>query len=139
MLTPAQEVFDNNHRVVSQRGSASGRFTFTAHEAGDHKICFVPSSTSGRSAWLSAHTPNGGIRMKLDLVIGETGQIESSDKDKLQDIASRVKDLNARLHDIRREQVFQRVRFFFSSSLVLLKLSMQPLQIIPRSLPQSDH
>ncbi|KFG88069.1 ERP1 protein precursor [Metarhizium anisopliae] len=104
------EVFDNNHRVVSQRGSASGRFTFTAHEAGDHKICFVPSSTSGRSAWLSAHTPNGGIRMKLDLVIGETGQIESSDKDKLQDIASRVKDLNARLHDIRREQVFQRER-----------------------------
>lgn len=77
--------------------------------------------------------------MKLDLVIGETGQIESSDKDKLQDIASRVKDLNARLHDIRREQVFQRVRFFFSSSLVLLKLSIQPLQIVPRSLPQSDH
>ncbi|KAK8920826.1 Protein ERP1 [Metarhizium anisopliae] len=110
MLTPAQEVFDNNHRVVSQRGSASGRFTFTAHEAGDHKICFVPSSTSGRSAWLSAHSPNGGIKMKLDLVIGETGQIESSDKDKLQDIASRVKDLNARLHDIRREQVFQRER-----------------------------
>ncbi|KJK84633.1 hypothetical protein H634G_00154 [Metarhizium anisopliae BRIP 53293] len=104
------EVFDNNHRVVSQRGSASGRFTFTAHEAGDHKICFVPSSTSGRSAWLSAHSPNGGIKMKLDLVIGETGQIESSDKDKLQDIASRVKDLNARLHDIRREQVFQRER-----------------------------
>ncbi|EFZ01693.1 emp24/gp25L/p24 family/GOLD domain protein [Metarhizium robertsii] len=104
------EVFDNNHRIVSQRGSASGRFTFTAHEAGDHKICFVPSSTSGRSAWLSAHSPNGGIKMKLDLVIGETGQIESSDKDKLQDIASRVKDLNARLHDIRREQVFQRER-----------------------------
>ncbi|KID87205.1 ERP1 protein precursor [Metarhizium guizhouense ARSEF 977] len=104
------EVFDNNHRIVSQRGSASGRFTFTAHEAGDHKICFVPSSTSGRSSWLSAHSPNGGIKMKLDLVIGETGQIESSDKDKLQDIASRVKDLNARLHDIRREQVFQRER-----------------------------
>ncbi|OAA42104.1 ERP1 protein precursor [Metarhizium rileyi] len=105
-----EEVFDNNHRIVSQRGSASGRFTFTAHEAGDHKICFSPSSTSGRSSWLSAQSPNGGIKMKLDLVIGETGQIESSDKDKLQDIASRVKDLNARLHDIRREQVFQRER-----------------------------
>ncbi|KHN96941.1 ERP1 protein precursor [Metarhizium album ARSEF 1941] len=104
------EVFDNDHRIVSQRGSSSGRFTFTAHEAGDHKICFVPSSTSGRSSWLSAHSPNGGIKMKLDLVIGETGQIESSDKDKLQDIASRVKDLNARLQDIRREQIFQRER-----------------------------
>lgn len=48
--------------------------------------------------------------MKLDLAIGESGAIESSDKDKLQDIASSVKDLIARLHDIRREQVFQRVR-----------------------------
>ncbi|KAK2612361.1 emp24p/erv25p-related protein [Conoideocrella luteorostrata] len=104
------EVFDNDHRIVSQRGSSSGRFTFTAHESGDHKICFVPSSTSGRSSWLSARSPNGGIKMRLDLVIGETGSIESSDKDKLQDIASRVKDLNARLNDIRREQVFQRER-----------------------------
>lgn len=104
------EVFDNNHRIVSQRGSSSGRFTFTSHESGDHKICFVPSSTSGRSSWLSSHGPNGGIKMKLDLAIGESGAIESSDKDKLQDIASSVKDLIARLHDIRREQVFQRER-----------------------------
>ncbi|GAO18481.1 uncharacterized protein UV8b_07296 [Ustilaginoidea virens] len=104
------EVFDNDHRVVSQRGSSSGRFTFTAHESGDHKICFTPSSTSGRSSWLSAHGPNGGIKMKLDLVIGESGQIQSSDKDKMEDIAGRVKDLNNRLIDIRREQVFQRER-----------------------------
>lgn len=75
--------------------------------------------------------------MKLDLVIGETGQIESSDKDKLQDIASRVKDLNARLHDIRREQVFQRVRFPFSSTpkTVHTTAANHP----PPSLPQSDH
>lgn len=44
------------------------------------------------------------------MVIGETNQIESDDKDKLQDITSRVRDLNARLNDIRREQVFQRER-----------------------------
>ncbi|EQK98389.1 hypothetical protein G6O67_004405 [Ophiocordyceps sinensis] len=104
------EVFDHDHRVVSQRGSSAGRFTFSAHEAGEHRICFTPSSNSGRSGWLSAHTPHGGIKMKLDLVIGATSQIESSDKDKLQDIASRVKDLNARLNDIRKEQVFQRER-----------------------------
>ena len=47
----------------------------------------------------------------LDLVIGETNQIESNDKGKLQDITTRIKDLNARLRDIRREQVFQRVSF----------------------------
>ncbi|KAJ9156186.1 Transmembrane emp24 domain-containing protein 9 [Pleurostoma richardsiae] len=104
------EVFDNDHRVVGQRGSASGRFTFTAADAGEHKICFTPSSNSGRSGWLSALSPNGGIRLTLDLAIGETSSIESSDKDKLQDIQGRIRDLNARMQDIRREQVFQRER-----------------------------
>ncbi|RBA11899.1 hypothetical protein FPRO05_03349 [Fusarium proliferatum] len=65
---------------------------------------------SGRTSWLSSKNPNGGIKLTLDLVIGETNQIESSDKGKIQDITSRVKDLNARLADIRREQVFQRER-----------------------------
>ncbi|KAK3381269.1 emp24/gp25L/p24 family/GOLD-domain-containing protein [Podospora didyma] len=104
------EVFDNEHRVVSQRGGAGGKFTFTAAEAGDHKICFTPSSNSGKSTWLSMTHPNGGIRLTLDVAIGETSAIESSDKDKIQDLATRVKDLNARLQDIRREQVFQRER-----------------------------
>jgi p24 family protein alpha len=106
-----QEIFDNDHLVVSQKGSASGRFTFTAAESGDHMICFTPSSTSGKSSWLSMHSPNGGIKLTLDLAIGETSDIESSDKEKLEDIASRVKDLNHRLNDIRREQIFQRVSY----------------------------
>lgn len=55
---------------------------------------------------------NGGIKLILDLVIGETNEIESTDKSKIQDITTRVKDLNARLNDIRREQVFQRVSVF---------------------------
>ncbi|KAL2759048.1 hypothetical protein ACRALDRAFT_1055695 [Sodiomyces alcalophilus JCM 7366] len=104
------EVFDNDHRVVSQRGGASGKFTFSAADAGVHRLCFTPSSTSGRSGWLSKNNPNGGIRFHLDLTTGETSKIESRDKGKLQDIASRVRDLNARLQDIRREQVFQRER-----------------------------
>ncbi|KAH8699721.1 emp24/gp25L/p24 family/GOLD-domain-containing protein [Ilyonectria robusta] len=104
------EIFDNDHRVVSQRGQASGRFTFSAADSGDHKVCFTPSSTSGRPGWLSTKNQNGGIKLTLDLVIGETNQIESSDKSKIQDITTRVKDLNARLNDIRREQVFQRER-----------------------------
>ncbi|KAI1817395.1 emp24/gp25L/p24 family/GOLD [Poronia punctata] len=104
------EVFDNDHRIVSQRGSASGRFTFTAHEAGDHRICFTPSSNSGRQGWLNAAYPNGGIKLTLDLAIGESSEIESTDKGKLQDISQRVKDLNSRLQDIRREQIFQRER-----------------------------
>ncbi|KAI6383602.1 hypothetical protein MCOR25_000055 [Pyricularia grisea] len=104
------ETFDNDHRVVSQKGSSSGRFTFTAAESGEHKLCFTPSSNSGNTGWLSTGSPNGGIRLTLDLAIGETSALESSDKDKLEDIATRVKDLNMRLQDIRREQVFQRER-----------------------------
>ncbi|EGX96266.1 ERP1 protein precursor [Cordyceps militaris CM01] len=104
------EVFNNDHRIVSKAGSSAGKFHFVAHEAGDHKICFLPSSTSGRPAWLSASSTNGGIKLKLDMVIGSSSQIESSDKNTIADITTRVKDLNNRLNDIRREQVFQRER-----------------------------
>ncbi|KAL8392144.1 hypothetical protein RB595_002365 [Gaeumannomyces hyphopodioides] len=104
------ETFDRDHRVVSQKGSSSGRFTFTAAESGEHKLCFTPSSNSGKMGWLSSAAHNGGIRLTLDLAIGETSALESSDKDKLEDIATRIKDLNLRLQDIRREQVFQRER-----------------------------
>jgi len=76
---------------------------------GEHRICFTPTSNSGRSAWLSTDMPNGGIKLTLDLATGETSVIEGSDKGKLEDIASRVSDLSSRLQDIRREQVFQRV------------------------------
>ncbi len=66
---------------------------------------------------MSLAAPNGGIRLTLDMAIGESSAIESADKDKLQDLASRVKDLNARLNDIRREQVFQRVRLAHKQTL----------------------
>ncbi len=76
----------------------------------------MPSSTSGRPAWLSTAMANGGIKLKLDMVIGHTSEIESDDKNTLGDIATRIRDLNNRLSDIRREQVFQRVRSSFSCS-----------------------
>jgi p24 family protein alpha len=56
--------------------------------------------------------PNGGIKLTLDMAIGETSEIESADKGKMEDISQRVRDLNSRLQDIRREQVFQRVGLF---------------------------
>lgn len=95
--------------MVSQKGSSAGRFTFSAADSGDHKICFVPSSTSGKSGWLNALHPTGGIKLTLDLAIGETSAIESKDKGKIDDIVQKVRELNGRLQDIRREQVFQRV------------------------------
>jgi hypothetical protein len=104
-----QEVFDNDHRVISQKGAASGKFTFSAADSGNHKICFTPSSTSSSNNWLSVLSPMGGVKLTLDLAIGETSALESADKGKFQDITQKVKDLNGRLVDIRREQTFQRV------------------------------
>lgn len=103
------EIFAHDHRVVNTLASSEGRFTFTAAESGDHRICFMPSHMS-TGGWLSSGQPVGGIKLSLDLAIGETSAIESTDKSKLSDIAQKVQDLNARLQDIRREQVFQRVR-----------------------------
>ncbi|EER43623.1 ERP1 protein [Histoplasma capsulatum var. duboisii H88] len=100
------ETFDNDHRVVFQRGSDTGRFTFSAADAGQHKLCFTPDP-GATQGWLSA---SPAIKLTLDMVIGETSKIESEDKSKMEDMAHRVKNLNSRLQDIRREQVFQRER-----------------------------
>lgn len=103
------EVFDNDHRVVNTRGSHTGKFTFSAADAGDHRICFWPTGhTTG--GWLSSGQGHGQVKLTVDLAIGETSAIESTDKGKMSEIAQKVRDLNGRLQDIRREQVFQRVR-----------------------------
>ena len=115
------EVFDNDHRVVAQKGSSAGRFTFSAADSGDHKICFTPLAPSSTGGWLSSGQPVGGIKLTLDMAIGETSAIESTDKGKIMDIVQKVKDLNGRLQDIRREQVFQRVSLKFGVGLIGLK------------------
>ncbi|KAF2206217.1 hypothetical protein CERZMDRAFT_103624 [Cercospora zeae-maydis SCOH1-5] len=104
------ELFDNDHRVVSQRGRADGRFTFTAADSGEHRLCFTPTNVPATSGFLFSGSQVGGIKFELDMAIGETSQIESSDKEKLSEVAQKVKDLNARLQDVRREQIFQRER-----------------------------
>ncbi|RPB18797.1 hypothetical protein L211DRAFT_843248 [Terfezia boudieri ATCC MYA-4762] len=101
------ETFDNDHRVINQQGSNKGRFTFTAADSGEHRICFLATNPSAGGSWFS-HPE--GVRLHLDMAIGDTSEIESKDKDKINDLVQRVKDLNARLHDIKREQVFQRER-----------------------------
>ena len=108
LTVTVDETFDHDHRVVNTRGGSEGRFTFSTADSGDHRICFTPShvTSSGR---LSNGQAVGGVKLTLDLATGETSAIESSDKGKIGDILQKVKDLNARLMDIRREQVFQRV------------------------------
>ena len=108
MLITVDEVFDNDHRVVNKRDAHAGRFTFSAADPGNHKICLTPETNAATGGWLSG-APAGAVRITLDMAIGETSKIESEDKGKMTDLVQRVKDLNSRLQDIRREQVFQRV------------------------------
>ncbi|KAL4890890.1 emp24/gp25L/p24 family/GOLD-domain-containing protein [Aspergillus ambiguus] len=108
MLITVDETFDNDHRVVSKRDAHSGRFTFSAADAGQHRICFTPETNAASSGWFS--DSKGAVKVTLDMTIGETSKIETEDKDKMHDIVQKVKDLNGRLQDIRREQVFQRER-----------------------------
>ena len=114
------EVFSNDHRVYNSRAASTGKFTFSAADSGDHRICFTPSLPSYSGGWSGSFTHSGGkgIKVELDLVVGETSKIESEDKGKMSEIAQKVKDLNARLLDIKREQVFQRVRPTFSMCLI---------------------
>ena len=114
MLITVDETFDNDHRVVSKRENHSGRFTFTAADAGQHRICFTADTDATTSGWLSS--AQGAVKVTLDIAIGETSKIETEDKDKIKDIVQRVRDLNSRLHDIRREQVYQRVSLLFCVS-----------------------
>jgi hypothetical protein len=122
------ETFDNDHRIVNQKGENKGRFTFTAGDSGQHKLCFTPTGYKSHSGWLSGGHEVGGIKITLDMAIGETSNIESSDKGKIQDIVSKVKDLNGRLQDIKREQMFQRV-----SGLIQVDENWQWLTVMDRS------
>jgi p24 family protein alpha len=111
MLITVDEMLSNSassSQLVKQWASTEGKFHFTAAESGDHKICFSPSQASS-GGWLSGGQHLGTIKMVLDLAIGETSEIESSDKPKIDTILQKVKDLKSRLEDIKREQVFQRV------------------------------
>ncbi|KAK9330326.1 emp24/gp25L/p24 family/GOLD-domain-containing protein [Lipomyces starkeyi] len=101
-----EEVFDNNHRVVNQRGAAKGKFTFTAADSGEHRICF--QTNVGGSGWFSRQA----VRVNLDIAVGETGILakDHTKSEQFTTLVEKVQELNHRLADIKREQVFQRER-----------------------------
>jgi hypothetical protein len=103
-----EETFDNNHRIVAQRGSREGKFTFSAADSGQHRICVTPQNVQS-GGWLGSGI-HGSVKFTLDMAIGETSRIESTDKAHVQTLVEKVQDLNSRLQDVRREQIFQRER-----------------------------
>jgi len=96
---------NHDNSLVNTRGPTTGRFTFTSHDSGDHTICLSPSYPD--SAWFST---SSHIRMHLDIAIGKARADLSHDRSHVSELASKVRELNVKLEDIRREQQYQRER-----------------------------
>ena len=92
---------ESGHSVVRTRGPFDGKFTFTAHEAGDHSICLSPAGASA---------PNTHIKLYIDVVVGSTRPNIEQDRSHVSNLASKIRDLNNKLDEIRREQQYQRER-----------------------------
>ncbi|KAI9224149.1 emp24/gp25L/p24 family/GOLD-domain-containing protein [Blastocladiella britannica] len=86
--------------TVNKKAQSFGKFTFTAAQGGEHKICI----STNASAWFTTSK----VRLHLDLVIGEAAGIEIDPNEKVNDIVFRIRDLTHRAVDIKREQQYQR-------------------------------
>ncbi|POW10666.1 hypothetical protein PSTT_05905, partial [Puccinia striiformis] len=90
---------ETQEKVVNTRGIPEGKFTFTSHGAGEHSICLRTNYTGGLV--FDAASEDASRYNVLDA---------DYEKEHVKDLAGRVKELNNRLQDIRREQQFQRER-----------------------------
>lgn len=97
-----QEVFDNDHRVVHQKGSPTGEFTFSALDSGDHRICFQPQS----QGWLAKIK----TKVDVDFELGSSEQYDSKKRGTVQSLTDRVRTLNEKVNEIKREQQLTRER-----------------------------
>lgn len=105
-----QEVKED-HLVTSSMGPSEGKFAFTSHEAGDHSICLSTKLLNGSGYKPSPDDHEHQVRMHLDIIIGEAKpDNKPADRQHITDLAGRVRDLNDKLRDIRKEQQFQRER-----------------------------
>ncbi|CAI5453243.1 unnamed protein product [Caenorhabditis angaria] len=98
------EVKDPEDKVIlSKLYTAEGRFTFTSNTPGEHVICLYSNST----AWYGAQ-----LRVHLDIQAGEHAQdyAQIAQKDKLNELQLRVRQLLDQVEQIVKEQNYQRYR-----------------------------
>lgn len=88
------ETFDNNHRVLSQKGFPQGPFSFSAVDKGEHKICLEP------------YYPDSTKRIKLyhEIEIGNAISLQSKRNSAMATLKDRIYQLNERLLGIQNEQ-----------------------------------
>lgn len=97
------ETFDNNHRVVSQKNSPIGQFTFTSLDSGEHKFCITPKRTN----W-SRHSRH---RVFFDLIVGDAKPLVDSKRDSdVSVLTSKTNELIKKLNNIKREQTLLRLK-----------------------------
>ncbi|CAI4063835.1 hypothetical protein SKDZ_08G1560 [Saccharomyces kudriavzevii ZP591] len=88
------ESFDNDHRVLNQKNSHTGDFTFTALDTGEHRVCFTPSYNKKSSP----------LRIFIELEIGNVEALDSRRRQDMNSLKGRVTQLTQRLSSIRKEQ-----------------------------------
>jgi len=96
---------ESSTSLVNTRGTPEGRFTFTSHDSGDHSICL--SAHFLQPTWFS---PSSHIRFYLDIVVGNARADLEHDRSHVSEVASKVRELNGKLEEVRREQQYQRER-----------------------------
>lgn len=115
LVIDVEEIFDNNHRVVHQKGRPNGQFTFSALEDGEHKVCLTPKSFFKK--WSGGGSGNPHIikdlkfkrsRITIDFLIGDSTVLDSKHTGKVKDLNEQINNLRNKLIDIKREQNFIR-------------------------------
>lgn len=97
------ETFDNNHRVVSQKNSPIGQFTFTSIDSGEHKFCITPKHTNWSKK--SKH------RIFFDLIVGDAKPLVDSKRDSdVSYLTLKTNELIKKLNNIKREQSLLRLK-----------------------------
>lgn len=102
VVIDVEEVFDDNHRVVHQKGSTIGDFTFTALDTGEHMICFQPQT----GGWMARMK----TLMNIEFEVGAASQVDSKKKTAMQSLQQKVQILVEKVSEIKREQELVRDR-----------------------------
>lgn len=115
VIVDVEEVFLSNDRVVHQRGSFSGRFSFSPLEQGLHRICLTPKLFYKRK-WreeneqLLQELKFERARVTLDLATGDASRLFPEDPAEIEELTSRIVLLVEKVSCIKREQSFIRAK-----------------------------
>lgn len=115
VVVDVEETFASDARVVHQRGSVSGKFTFSPLESGEHRICLTPRLFY-RKKWREkeplrlAESKFQCARVTVDFTIGDSSHFYAGDVVAVEALTSHITLLVDKLTDIKREQRFVRVK-----------------------------